>query len=177
MTGSMTASPTCARAVLSRPAGRAAIRCWCWVPASTSAFTGVFDPLWQGPDGGSGLKIAKTTPCKVEIWLVPSRGKEPTRDVQGGRPGNFIASARLSGMPIEPPEIPPATPGQPTEPPREEPPGNPRPEVPPPAREPGAPPLPQELPGEIPDDLPVRGPNVPPPPSPAADQLRGTQLP
>src|SRR6267378_3359205 len=78
---------------------------------------------------------------------------------------NFIASARLSGMPIEPPEIPPATPGHPTEPPREEPPGNPRPEVPPPAREPGAPPLPQELPGKIPDDLPVRGPNVPPPPS------------
>ena len=96
----------------------------------------------------------------------PSPGKE--------LPGNSIASTRLSGMPIEPPEIPPATPGQPTEPPREEPPGNPRPEVPPPAREPGAPPLPQELPGKIPDDLPVRGPNVPPPPSPAADQFRGT---
>jgi hypothetical protein len=43
-------------------------------------------------------------------------------------------------MPIEPPEIPPATPGQPTEPPREEPPGSPRPEVPPPVREPGQPP-------------------------------------
>ena len=40
-------------------------------------------------------------------------------------------------MPIEPPEIPPATPGQPTEPPPENPPGNPRPEVPPPLREPG----------------------------------------
>ena len=34
-------------------------------------------------------------------------------------------------MPIDPPEIPPATPGKPTEPPPEAPPGNPRPEVPP----------------------------------------------
>ena len=32
-------------------------------------------------------------------------------------------------MPIEPPEIPPATPGHPTVPPPETPPGNPRPEV------------------------------------------------
>ena len=53
-------------------------------------------------------------------------------------------------MPIEPPEIPPATPGRPTEPPQEEPPGNPRPEVPPPVREPDAPPQPQELPGYMP---------------------------
>ena len=60
-------------------------------------------------------------------------------------------------MPIEPPEIPPPTPGQPTEPPREDPPGNPRPEMPPPMREPGAPPPPQELPGKTPDELPVRG--------------------
>ena len=64
-------------------------------------------------------------------------------------------------MPIEPPEIPPATPGQPTEPPPENPPGNPRPEVPPPLREPGQPPQPQELPGKTPDELPIRGPNGP----------------
>ena len=62
-------------------------------------------------------------------------------------------------MPIEPPEIPPATPGQPTEPPPESPPGNPRPEVPPPLREPGQPPQPQELPGKMPDELPSRTPN------------------
>jgi len=81
---------------------------------------------------------------------------------------------RCSGMPIsptpiEPPEIPPATPGHPTEPPRESPPGNPRPEVPPPAREPGEPALPQELPGKMPDELPVRGPNGPTTPNPATD--------
>ena len=61
-------------------------------------------------------------------------------------------------MPIEPPEIPPATPGHATEPPQEAPPGNPRPEVPPPVREPGAPPQPQELPGNMPEVVPVRGP-------------------
>jgi hypothetical protein len=70
-------------------------------------------------------------------------------------------------MPIEPPEIPPATPGTPTEPPREYPPGNPNPEVPPPMHEPGAPSPPQELPGKVPDDLPVRGPNGPSTPNPA----------
>jgi hypothetical protein len=64
-------------------------------------------------------------------------------------------------MPIEPPEIPPATPGNPTEPPQEEPPGNPRPEIPPPVREHGAPPQPQELPG--------RGPQGPRTPNPATD--------
>ena len=75
-------------------------------------------------------------------------------------------------MPIEPPEIPPATPGQPTEPPPESPPGNPRPEVPPPLREPGEPPQPQELPGKTPDELPVRGPNGPRTPNPATDRDR-----
>jgi hypothetical protein len=73
-------------------------------------------------------------------------------------------------MPIEPPEIPPPTPGTPTDPPREDPPGNPRPEVPPPMREPGAPLPPQELPGKTPDELPVRGPNGPATPNPATDQ-------
>jgi hypothetical protein len=72
-------------------------------------------------------------------------------------------------MGIEPPEIPPATPGQPTEPPPEVPPGNPRPEVPPPMREPGEPPRPDELPGRMPDELPVRGPDGPRTPSPATD--------
>src|ERR1700680_3178122 len=74
-------------------------------------------------------------------------------------------------MPIEPPEIPPATPGHPTEPPPENPPGNPRPEVPPPMREPGEPPQPQELPGKMPDELPVRGPDGPTTPSPATDAV------
>src|SRR3954447_18731932 len=72
-------------------------------------------------------------------------------------------------MPIEPPEIPPVTPGNPTEPPQEEPPGNPRPEIPPPVQEPGAPPQPQELPGRAPDELPVRGPQGPRTPNPATD--------
>ena len=61
-------------------------------------------------------------------------------------------------MPIEPPEIPPPTPGTPTEPPPGIPPGNPRPEIPPPVREPGAPPRPDELPGKVPEEFPVRGP-------------------
>ena len=91
-----------------------------------------------------------------------------------GSLGNIAASVPLSLMPIEPPEIPPPTPGQPTEPPREDPPGSPRPEVPPPMHEPGAPPPPQELPGKMPDELPVRGPNGPATPSPATDQSQGT---
>jgi hypothetical protein len=66
-------------------------------------------------------------------------------------------------MPIEPPEIPPATPGQPSEPPREDPPGNPHPEAPPPMREPGEAPRPDELPGKTPDEFPARGPNGPSP--------------
>ena len=72
-------------------------------------------------------------------------------------------------MPIEPPEIPPATPGNPTEPPQESPPGGPRPEVPPPMQEPGEPPRPEELPGQMPEELPVRGPQGPTTPSPATD--------
>jgi hypothetical protein len=81
-----------------------------------------------------------------------------------------VASAGNSDMPIEPPEIPPPTPGQPTEPPREDPPGNPNPEIPPPVHEPGAPPQPQELPGKMPDELPSRGPNSPTTPNPATDR-------
>jgi hypothetical protein len=72
-------------------------------------------------------------------------------------------------MPIDPQEDPPVKPGQPSEPPRESPPGNPLPEVPPPMREPGEPPRPEELPGRIPDELPVRGPDGPRTPSPATD--------
>jgi hypothetical protein len=72
-------------------------------------------------------------------------------------------------MPIEPPEIPPATPGTPSEPPQESPPGSPRPEVPPPVREPGEPARPEELPGRMPEELPVRGPQGPRTPSPATD--------
>ena len=72
-------------------------------------------------------------------------------------------------MPIEPPEIPPATPGNPSEPPQESPPGSPLPEVPPPMQEPGEPPQPEELPGRMPEELPVRGPEGPRTPSPATD--------
>jgi hypothetical protein len=72
-------------------------------------------------------------------------------------------------MTIEPPEIPPTTPGHPTEPPFEKPPGAPRPETPPPMREPGEPQPPEELPGRTPDELPVRGPNGPRTPYPVTD--------
>jgi len=72
-------------------------------------------------------------------------------------------------MPIEPPEIPPATPGNPSEPPLENPPGNPQPEIPPPIQDPGETPQPEELPGRMPDELPVRGPDGPRTPSPATD--------
>jgi hypothetical protein len=70
-------------------------------------------------------------------------------------------------MPIEPQEDPPINPGRPVEPPREDPPGSPRPEVPPPMQDPGEPPRPEELPGHMPDELPVRGPDGPGAPSPA----------
>jgi hypothetical protein len=70
-------------------------------------------------------------------------------------------------MPIDPLEDPPIKPGQPSEPPQESPPGSPRPEVPPPMRDPGEPPRPEELPGRVPDELPVRGPQGPS--SPATD--------
>ena len=69
-------------------------------------------------------------------------------------------------MPIDPQEDPPIKPGQPTEPPKESPPGNPRPEVPPPMRDPGESPRPEELPGKMPDELPVRGPGEPRTPYP-----------
>ena len=72
-------------------------------------------------------------------------------------------------MGIEPPEIPPASPGTPSEPPQESPPGNPNPEVPAPMQEPGEPPRPEELPGKIPEEVPVRGPDGPRSPSPATD--------
>lgn len=72
-------------------------------------------------------------------------------------------------MGIDPQEDPPIKPGQPSEPPQESPPGNPQPEVPPPMQDPGEPPRPEELPGHIPDELPVRGPQGPTTPSPATD--------
>ncbi|GLR90212.1 hypothetical protein [Bradyrhizobium iriomotense] len=72
-------------------------------------------------------------------------------------------------MPIEPPEIPPATPGTPSEPPPEMPPGNPQPDIAPPVREPGESPRPDELPGRRPDEIPPRGPDGPRTPNPATD--------
>jgi hypothetical protein len=81
--------------------------------------------------------------------------------VTGTRPdlGNYRKLAIQMG--IDPQEDPPIKPGQPTEPPREDPPGNPRPEIPPPMQDPGEPSQPQELPGSMPDELPVRGPSGP----------------
>jgi hypothetical protein len=71
-------------------------------------------------------------------------------------------------MPIDPQEDPPIKPGQPSEPPQEKPPGSPRPEVPPPIQDPGEPSRPEELPGRVPDELPVRGPQGPAAPPTAA---------
>jgi hypothetical protein len=82
---------------------------------------------------------------------------------------SFEQRKLMMTLPIEPPEIPPATPGHPTEPPPEMPPGNPRPDIPPPLHDPGESPRPDELPGHIPDELPVRGPNGPRTPNPATD--------
>jgi hypothetical protein len=77
-----------------------------------------------------------------------------------------VVVAGNNEMPIDPQEDPPIKPGQPTEPPQESPPGNPRPEVPPPMQDPGEPPRPEELPGKVPEELPVRGPGEPHTPSP-----------
>ncbi|MGQ0686020.1 hypothetical protein [Bradyrhizobium sp.] len=79
-------------------------------------------------------------------------------------------------MPIEPPEIPPGTPGKPTEPPPGIPPGNPNPEIPTPVREPGAPPQPDELPGKLPEEVPRRGPDGPQPPNSAYRRQLKTHL-
>ncbi|HWZ40197.1 MAG TPA: hypothetical protein VNY08_18045 [Bradyrhizobium sp.] len=48
------------------------------------------------------------------------------------------------------------------------------PEIPPPMREPGEPPRPDELPGKMPDELLVRGPNGPSTPNPATDRAGAT---
>jgi hypothetical protein len=74
----------------------------------------------------------------------------------------------MIAQPIEPPEVPPPTPGNPTEPPSEDPPGSPQPDViPPPIHEPGELPPPGNLPGKTPDEIPSRGPNSPTTPNPA----------
>ena len=75
----------------------------------------------------------------------------------------------MSETPIDPQEDPPIKPGRPSEPPQENPPGSPRPEVPPPMQDPGESPRPEELPGRVPEELPVRGPQGPSTPSPATD--------
>jgi hypothetical protein len=64
-------------------------------------------------------------------------------------------------MGIDPQEDPPIKPGQPSEPPQEDPPGSPRPEIPSPMQDPGEPSRPQELPGSMPDELPIPGPAEP----------------
>ena len=72
-------------------------------------------------------------------------------------------------MGIDPPEIPPATPGQPAEAPPGVPPASPQPDIPSPVTEPGEPPRPDELPGQTPDEVPSRGPGGPDIPSPVTD--------
>jgi len=72
-------------------------------------------------------------------------------------------------MPIEPPEIPPTTPGRPLEPPPEDPVGNPNPEVPAPVQEPDAPAPAREVPGDQPEEVPGHGPLGPTIPNPATD--------
>jgi hypothetical protein len=75
---------------------------------------------------------------------------------------------------IDPTEDPPIKPGRPTEPPQEDPPGSPQPEIPPPLQDPGEPNPPRELPGSMPDELPVGGP--PGPQTPATDLGNNARL-
>jgi hypothetical protein len=98
------------------------------------------------------------------------------REHRGIRVVIALTNGDAMPTPIEPPEIPPPTPGTPTEPPREQPPGNPQPEMPPPIREPGEPPTPDELPGKMPDEVPARGPNAPSTPNPATDRAVATRI-
>lgn len=69
----------------------------------------------------------------------------------------------------DPPEIPPPTPGTPTEPPAESPPGNPQPEIPPVIDDPADPKSPRELPPNAPDEVPLHGPDGPRTPYPVND--------
>jgi hypothetical protein len=78
-----------------------------------------------------------------------------------------------SEMPIDPQEDPPIQPGKPSEPPQESPAGSPRPEIPPPMQDPGEAPTPEELPGRMPDELPVRGPQGPRTPYPTDAGIAG----
>src|SRR6185312_12829088 len=129
-------------------------------PSATRQPSSVFKR--SGARFASGKRV-KQKACRFHFWVA----REPDGFVAVVAPRVDTSG---DAMPIDPPEIPPATPGQPTEPPPENPPGNPRPEVPPPLREPGQPPQPQELPGKTPDELPPRGPNGPRTPNPATDQ-------
>lgn len=64
---------------------------------------------------------------------------------------------------VDPPDIPPPSPGTPAEPPQESPPGDPRPEVPVPVNDPAEPDAPREMPPDRPDELPgPGGPRTPP---------------
>jgi hypothetical protein len=101
-------------------------------------------------------------------WIEPHISTEH----RPGRPVSFfqrVLKKSVDAMPIDLPEDPPIQPGQPAEPPQESPPGNPQPEIPPPMREPGEPQRPDELPGHMPDELPVRGPQTPTSPPPPTD--------
>jgi hypothetical protein len=119
---------------------------------------------------GGPLQISSTP-------LVPITGHRGRTQLESNFPVRNIAvcgplsltkiQPERNMTPIEPPEIPPATPGTPTEPPPGIPPGNPRPEIPPPVHEPGESPRPDELPGRMPDEVPVRGPPGPTAPPPA----------
>jgi hypothetical protein len=111
----------------------------------------------------------KSEPAPVCCFDAFSSREPESTSLENAMKGTSSHRHRYRFMPIEPPEIPPATPGTPTEPPLESPPGSPRPEVPAPVREPGESPRPEELPGKVPEELPVRGPSSPTTPNPAVD--------
>jgi hypothetical protein len=73
--------------------------------------------------------------------------------IEGKIAGGLLTDRELDmQMPIDPSEMPPPSPGNPSEPPPENPPGSPHPEMPPPVHEPGMPPRPDELPGKKPEE-------------------------
>lgn len=106
--------------------------------------------------------VGPAEPTAADAWNQPNSLGEQDGWKPKGRDvtANFDVTKRAQ-IPGEPQEIPPATPGNPSEPPQESPPGNPRPEVPPPMRDPVEPDSPRELPPDAPDERPVRDPKRP----------------
>jgi hypothetical protein len=113
---------------------------------------------------GQANAIASSPPNRPRSGWHGQAGCALYRMVHNPKP----TPVAMIAQPIEPPEIPPPTPGNPTEPPSEDPPGSPQPDViPPPIQEPGEAPPPDNLPGKTPDEIPSPGPNSPTTPNPA----------